>query len=209
MLLRRIARPMLATAFVSEGWDAFRRPDEHVARTEAAWRAWSSRTELPAPPTDLLPTLVRVHGAATTVAGLMLAVGRAPRFAALSLAALSVPVALVNQPFGAPARETAVGGRGVAGRLGRAIGATGGVATESVPEGGSDRSDLRARFVRTISLIGAALLAGVDHEGRPGMAWRVGHARVDRQAAREARQALAQATRDAKHLAREARRASA
>ena len=213
MLVRRIARPLLATWFVGEGVDAVRRPAPHVARTEAAWQELGRRIDLPATPsTAQLTTLVRVHGGFMTLAGLMLATGRAPRAAALVLAGLTVPLAVVNQPFGGTGRVVATasdreraGGRR---SFGRPIGATGGVATAQVAEGGADRAALRERFLRSLSMLGGALIAGVDHEGRPGPAWRVEHARADRAAAREARSAVAAATRQARAATRELRRSA-
>ena len=92
-----------------------------------------------------------------------LAAGRAPRTAACALAALTVPVVLVNQPLG---------------RRGR-------------PDGTATRE----RFLRALSMLGGALLAAIDREGRPGLAWRVEHAKVDR-AARHAAHAVAAATGD-------------
>lgn len=216
MLVRRIARPLFAAWFLSEGLDAVRRPDPHMARTDAAWETLG-RGRLPEPPDDdRLRLLVRVHGAAMALAALMLALGRAPRSAALALAALTVPLAVVNQPFGASARVVATASdaavaataHGSRRRFGRPIGATGGVAAASVRAGGADRSAVRERFVRNLTMIGGALIAGLDHEGRPGLAWRVGHARTDRAAAREAKRALAAASREAKAAVREARRAA-
>jgi len=48
----------------------------------------------------------------------------------------------------------------------------------------SGRAGQRERLWRAASMLGVALLAAVDHEGRPGMAWRVEHARLERAAAR-------------------------
>lgn len=216
MLVRRIARPLFAAWFLSEGLDALRRPDPHLARADAAWHTLG-RGRLPQPPDDdRMRQAVRLHGAAMTVAALMLALGRAPRTAALTLAALTVPLAVVNQPFGAAARIVATASDAAAAhegrprsRFGRPVGATGGVSTPSVRAGGADRAAIRERFVRNLTMIGGALIVGLDHEGRPGLAWRVDHARVDRAAAREARRALVAASREAKEAVREARRAAA
>ena len=217
MLVRRIARPLLAAWFVTEGIDAVRRPDPHVARTKASWTALGHRLDLPAAPSrEQLRSLVRAHGVLMTIAAAMLATGRAPRTAALALAAMTVPLAVVNQPFGSTAHvvATASDGAGDTGspgrrsRFGRPIGATGGVSTASVREGGADRDALKERFVRNLSMIGAALIAGVDREGRPGVAWRAGHARVDAAAAHKARLAIAAAAKEARTAARQARRSA-
>lgn len=96
MLVRRIARPLLAAAFVAEGVDAVRRPDEHVDRAQTAWAAARARVDLPEVDRDRLRLAVRAHGAITALAGLSLALGRAPRSAALLLAALTAPLAVAD-----------------------------------------------------------------------------------------------------------------
>lgn len=203
MLVRRIARPLFAAWFVAEGVDALRRPAPHVARTDAAWRGTGARLGLPpVPSSGTLTSLVRLHGGLMTVAAFMLATGRAPRAAALSLAGLCLPLAVVNQPFGASARTAASAGEQAEGgrrsRFSRPIGATGGVATAPVSVGGSDTRAARDRFLRNLSMVGGALIAGLDREGRPGLAWRARHSLEDKAAAREARVAIAAATKQAR-----------
>lgn len=149
MLLRKIARPLLAAWFIHDGIDAARHPAVHVV---TARRPANQATDAlgRAPLSDRqLRTLVQVHGGLTVAAGVALAVGRTPRLAALSLAALSLPLAVAEQPF-TPGPRT--------------------------------RADRTEPFIRRLGAIGAALLAGVDSEGRPGMAWRIEHARTERAA---------------------------
>lgn len=55
------------------------------------------------------------------------------------------------------------------------------------------RSDQKIHFFKNLSMLGGLLLAGVDTEGRPGIAWRARHAATD-------------VRREARHLARDARR---
>lgn len=173
MLLRRLARPLFAVAFVAEGIDAARHPDAHVDRVETAWRQLSRRADLPAPPPrEDLVTLARVHGAATAVVGLMLASGRAPRTSALALALLTLPRLAVEEPF-------------------------------SVDDSSGEQ---RRRFLTTLSLVGGALIAAADTAGRPSLAWRAQHARVGKDAAKDARIALLEARRDASKAVAEARR---
>ncbi|HEY6794645.1 MAG TPA: DoxX family protein [Kineosporiaceae bacterium] len=64
------------------------------------------------------------------------------------------------------------------------------------------RRDRRALFLRDASLLGGALLALVDTEGRPGLAWR------GRRAVRQAEQARRRAGRQARWTTREARRSA-
>lgn len=172
MLLRRLARPLFSLAFVTEGLDAARNPEPHAVRVEDAWRRLGERTELPAlPPRDDLVILARAHGAATAAAGLMLATGRAPRVAALALALLTLPRALVEEPF----------------------------------SGEGDQQRTR-RFLTTLSMVGGALIAAADTAGRPGMTWRVQHARVGRDLAKDARIAVLEARREARHAVEAARK---
>ncbi|GGC11712.1 DoxX family membrane protein [Cellulomonas carbonis] len=169
MLIRRIARPLLATAFVADGVDAVRNPDAHVDRAEEGYRSLAGRLDLPQVDRSQLTTLVRIHGAAVAIAGVALAVGRAPRTAAAALAVLTLPLAVVDQPF-------------------------------------TRRGEGVDRFLGDLSRVGAAIIAAVDLEGRPGLAWRAGHARIDRATTKEARAAVAEARREVKAALKEARR---
>ncbi len=181
MLLRRIARPLFASWFVSQGLDALRHPAAHAQVVRDGIDGL--RTRVPATARDKAPaalgtaldgdlsdrqlaTLTQAHGAAMVVAGALLALGRAPRTASLALAGLTVPLVLVNLP---------VGRRG-------ALGA-------------EEKKARTERLVRALSFTGGAVLAGVDLEGRPGVTWRVQHARADRAALKEAR-----ATEAARHV---------
>ncbi|UZN04594.1 DoxX family membrane protein [Cellulomonas sp. S1-8] len=173
MLLRRIARPLFASWFVSQGVDALRHPGAHAQVVRDGLDGLttripaSARASAPAPVAQALDgglsdkqlaTLTQVHGAAMLVAGAMLAVGRAPRTAALTLAGLTVPVVLVNLPLGRRGALT--------------------------PEARKARQE---RLVRALAFTGGAVLAGVDLEGRPGVSWRLQHARADRAALKAAR----------------------
>jgi uncharacterized membrane protein YphA (DoxX/SURF4 family) len=160
MLLRRIARPLFASWFVSEGYDATRRPEVHAERARAGIESLARLVPRGAlggaldryrhPTTAQLVALVRAHGAATTAAGVLLAAGKAPRTAALALAALTAPLVLANLPL------------------------------QDRPTHDKDaRRERRDRLVRAVAFTGGALLAGVDHEGRPGVAWRVAKAREE------------------------------
>ena len=98
MLLRRLARPLFASWFVTEGLDVVRHPAAHAADARGALT--TLRARLPEPVREgpagealghelsdrQLTTLVQVHGVALAGAGVLLAVGKAPRTAALALA---------------------------------------------------------------------------------------------------------------------------
>jgi uncharacterized membrane protein YphA (DoxX/SURF4 family) len=144
MLLRRLARPLLASSFVYDGVQAALHPAEHATAAREGSALVTERLGRPALSDAQVTLLVRAHGVATALAGLALALNKAPRTAALTLAALTAPLAAVNQPFTSK---------------------------------GEERSDKSAKFMRNLGSIGAALIAGADLEGRPGMSWRVQHAR--------------------------------
>lgn len=182
MLTRRIARPLLAGWFVAEGVDAVRHPGPHVERMRDGWRRLAARTELPEPPpTDTLRLLARAHGGAMAGAGILLALGKAPRASACTLALLTVPVAFID----APVKQ--------------------GPATPATLAAGGDRG--ARTLLRDLSLIGGALIAGLDKEGAPSLRWRVRHARLDRDAELAARRAVTSARQETKELAKEARAA--
>ncbi|MGO1318269.1 MAG: DoxX family membrane protein [Cellulomonadaceae bacterium] len=102
MLLRRIARPLLATPFLYDGVDAVRRPSDHVASARVAVDRVTVALHVRRVSDAELVTVVRAHGALMTAGGLCLAAGRAPRAAALLLATLSAPLALASEPFSGP-----------------------------------------------------------------------------------------------------------
>src|SRR5690625_115944 len=94
---RRLARPLLASSFVATGVDAVMHPDSHVERFRKIEPTLEKAGVPPAIAADTR-LLVRVSGGVTALAGLMLATNRNPRAAALTLAAVTVPVTLVNNP---------------------------------------------------------------------------------------------------------------
>lgn len=99
MLVRRVARPLLASWFLVAGVDAARRPGDHVVAARPVVDKTTRSAGLPRTLTDReLRAAVRVHGIATAVAASNLAVGRAPRTSGLALAALTAPLVLVHQP---------------------------------------------------------------------------------------------------------------
>lgn len=151
MLIRRIARPMLAASFVVDGVDVLRHPGPHADLARAALAPALDRipvtsrlASLRTPSTRQLVTAVQLHGAAVAGAGILLALGKAPRVAALALAALTLPSALAQLPGGDRAAADV-----------------------------TTRTERRRRLVQQTSLIGGALLAGIDTEGRPGLHWRI------------------------------------
>jgi putative oxidoreductase len=85
-LARAVARPMLASVFITGGIDTLRPPG---GRPELVRAAGLSEPEL----------LVKVNAGVMTVAGLTLATGRLPRLSCLALAGSLVPTTYVGHPF--------------------------------------------------------------------------------------------------------------
>lgn len=164
MLARPLARAMLASWFVSRGLDAVRHPADHVDESLPVLRTLADKASGPVD-VDVAKLLdertmrrvVQLHGAVTALTGISLVLGKAPRTAALVLAGLSVPILLGNLPLRVPG------------------------------ESREDRAARRERLVQSLTATGGAILAAVDREGRPGIAWRVGHARELRAEARAVR----------------------
>jgi uncharacterized membrane protein YphA (DoxX/SURF4 family) len=97
-VLRRFARPLLASVFVVEGLDAVRHPEARTEKLERFRPQVRKATEALGLPDDP-KLLVRISGAVTLVAALALATGRAPRVAALTLAAIAAKDTAMTYPL--------------------------------------------------------------------------------------------------------------
>lgn len=95
MIVRRIARPMLAAGFVLKGIDHVRHPSPRVETVRPLVNRLAGHTPVPDDP----ELLVRVNGAVMAGAGALLATGRAPRLAAGLLAVNLVPTILTDNDF--------------------------------------------------------------------------------------------------------------
>jgi putative oxidoreductase len=96
VLLRGIARPLLASIFVIQGWDTLRDPGRVAAAAEPIVRPIADR--VPAVP-DQTEQAVRINGAVQVLAGSMLAVGKFPRLSAFALAMTLVPTTLAGHRY--------------------------------------------------------------------------------------------------------------
>lgn len=153
-VLRRFARPMLASVFIVDGLDAVKNPDAHKEEMEKfrpMIRKVGQRLGLSGIPEDPR-VLARISGAVTLVAALALATGKAPRLGALILAAASVKKTVVRYPVWSA-------------------------------QGPLQRREFIDGALRSASLVGGLLIAGADTEGKPSIGWRVRHAREARAAA--------------------------
>ena len=95
MIARRLARPLLASVFVSSGIDTLRNPGP---RAEVAEPVTEKLAE-PAPLPDDSEQLVKVNAAVQVVGGLLLAIGKLRRLAAVALAVSLVPTTLAGHRF--------------------------------------------------------------------------------------------------------------
>ncbi|WP_129337517.1 DoxX family membrane protein [Cellulomonas endophytica] len=160
MLLRRLTRPLFAAWFVAQGVDVARRPTPHaddVRRTIARWEhlvpEGPARQAVHGLTPAQLQTAARVHGAAMAGAGALLALGRAPRLSALTLAALTAPIVVADLPDKGADRAEPTRARA-----------------------------RRERLVTALSMTAGAVLVAADRQGRPSLAWRVEHARATKAA---------------------------
>jgi len=140
-LLRRVARPMLASMFVLGGVDAVRTPRPKVGAAEDVAPPVAAR--IPGLQDQDTETLVRINGGVQVAGGTLLALGRFPRLSALALAASLVPTTLAGHRFW--------------------------------EHEGADRQQQMLHFFKNVSMLGGLLLASVDTEGEPGLAWRARH----------------------------------
>ena len=94
-LSSRIARPLLASMFIVGGADSLRDPAAKAKAVDHMAPSLAERLGLPQDP----ETLVKINGVVQLGAGLLLAIGRFPRLAALALAASLVPTTLEAHAF--------------------------------------------------------------------------------------------------------------
>lgn len=143
MLVRRIARPMLASIFIAGGIDALRKPEPKAGAAQPGLD--QAVNALPASITDRLPsnpeTLVQINAAVQIGAGTLFALGKAPRLSALALIGSLVPTTVAGHDFW----------------------------NVEDPEA---RAQQRTQLIKNVSLIGGLLIAAVDTEGKPSLGWR-------------------------------------
>ena len=165
-ITRLLARPMLASIFVAGGINALRNTEAHARQGQEGHRP--GRAPGPA------------GGAGRT---------RSP----------PTPTTLVRINAGAQILAAAALATGRAPRLSATVLAASLVPTTLAGHAFWDETDPQAKaaqrlqFIKNTSILGGLLLAGVDTEGKPGLAWR-------------ARRAAADVRREAKQVAKDARR---
>ncbi|OZM77808.1 DoxX family protein [Pseudonocardia sp. MH-G8] len=146
MLLRRVARPMLAALFIQGGINAMKAPEGHAAAAKPVFDAMApavDRAVEMAPigqrPDDEM--LIKIDAGVKIAAGTLLAFGKYPRLAATALAATLVPTTLAGHRFW----------------------------EETDPQ---RKQEQQIHFMKNVGLLGGLLIAAADTEGKPSLGWR-------------------------------------
>jgi putative oxidoreductase len=142
MLVRRIARPLLASSFIYGGIDTLRNPQSRVPGatpiveqiTEVADK------QLPVQISHDVEQWVKIDAAVKVGAGSLFALGRFPRLSALLLCGSVVPTTLAGHRFW----------------------------EHDDPK---ERFGQLSHFLKNLGLLGGLLIAAVDTEGKPSVGW--------------------------------------
>ncbi|WP_163750599.1 DoxX family protein [Mycolicibacterium helvum] len=142
MLIRRVARPMLAAVFIGQGFEALKSPKPAA---EAARPTLEGLQKLPDPVGSGVPsdpeTFARITAAVQIGGGLLLASGRLPRLASAALAATVIPANLGAHMFwDEPDQQL--------------------------------KAEKRRAFLTDLSLLGGLIIASADTAGKPSLGWR-------------------------------------
>ncbi|WP_020669197.1 DoxX family protein [Amycolatopsis nigrescens] len=143
MILRRLARPLLAATFVSGGIETLRHPETRVKMAQPFLEKTVERHADKLPdgvPTDP-QTLVRINGAVMVGAGTALALGKAPRLASLLLFGSLVPTTLAGHAYW----------------------------EKQDPD---ERAQHRVHFLKNAAIGGGLLISAADTHGKPSLNWR-------------------------------------
>jgi len=178
-VVRALARPLLSTVFVVQGLKAIRDPEPHVAKAQPVTDRLVPLLQKVAPPQlgDRIPE---------STANLVRLNGAAQLLGGLALAT----------------------GKGR--RLGAVVLAGSLVPTTLAGHSFWQETDKAAKaaqkiqFMKNLGLMGGLLLAAVDTEGKPGVAWRASHGA--KAAKRETKRGARLAKRETKQFARTAKR---
>ncbi|MDO5730373.1 DoxX family protein [Corynebacterium sphenisci] len=146
-MIRKLARPMLASVFIADGVDTLKNPGDHVDGAREVLQ--QVRRVTPPQYVGLIPdsptALVQAAAGAKVGAASLYALGRAPRLAAGALAVIQVPTALARHSFWATSDA-------------------------------EEKKNRRTGFLTDIALLGGLFLASADTAGKPGLAWRANKA---------------------------------
>ena len=143
MLVRRIARPLLASSFVYGGIDTLRNPQSRVPGAAPVVDQIAAKADQQLPvqlPRDV-EQWVKVDAGVKVAAGSLLALGKLPRISALALSASIVPTTLAGHRFW----------------------------EHDDPK---ERFGQLSHFLKNLGLLGGLLIAAVDTEGKPSVGYR-------------------------------------
>ena len=143
MLVRRIARPLLASSFVYGGIDTLRNPQTRVpgAAPVVDQIAAKADQQLPVQVPRDVEQWIKIDAGVKVAAGSLLALGRLPRLSALALSASIVPTTLAGHRFW----------------------------EHDDPK---ERFGQLSHFLKNLGLLGGLLIAAVDTEGKPSVGYR-------------------------------------
>jgi uncharacterized membrane protein YphA (DoxX/SURF4 family) len=143
MLVRRIARPLLASSFIVGGIDTLRHPESRVpgARPIVEQITATADKQLPVQVPRDVEQWVRIDAGVKVVAGSLFALGRLPRLSAVAMSASIVPTTLAGHRFW----------------------------EHQDPK---ERFGQLSNFLKNAGILGGLLLAAVDTEGKPSVGWR-------------------------------------
>ncbi|AEG81530.1 hypothetical protein CULC809_00994 [Corynebacterium ulcerans 809] len=142
-MIRKIARPMLASVYIADGADTVLNSQAHVEGTQTV--LGHLRTVLPRKYYRQIPDdpklITQAVGGAKIGAGTLLALGKSPRLAATTLAALSIPTILARHAFW----ET---------------------------QDREEKTARKQGFLTSVALLGGLAITSVDTAGKPSLKWR-------------------------------------
>ncbi|GAA1470705.1 DoxX family protein [Corynebacterium felinum] len=142
-MLRKLARPMVASVYIADGADTVLNTQAHVEGTQMVMR--QLRVVLPRRYYKMIPQnpelITQAIGATKVAAGSILALGKAPRTSASVLALLSVPTILARHAFW----ET---------------------------QDAEEKTARRQGFLTSVALLGGLFITSADTAGKPGLKWR-------------------------------------
>ena len=143
MLVRRIARPLLAAPFVYGGISTLRKPQDRVpgAAPVVEKIAEAADAQLPVQVPRDVQQWVQADAAIKVAAGSLFALNKFPRLTALVLSASIVPTTLAGHRFWEHEDPT-------------------------------ERFGQISNFLKNTGLLGGLLLAAVDTEGKPSVGYR-------------------------------------
>ena len=146
-MIRKIARPMIASVYIADGADSLLNTSEHTEAAETLIKR--ARAILPREYARRVPRdpelVVRAVGGTKVAAGGALAVGFLPRVSATVLAATAIPTMISRHAFW----ET---------------------------QDKAERSARRSGFLTNLALLGGLFITSADTAGKPGLKWRANKA---------------------------------